>query len=394
MDNIAEKLGMDPIEFRLKNVLKKGSINMTGQKLKSFALEDCIKAVAAKADKNLKNSEDGKILRGSGIASIHKFTVWSCSTCDVAKLNEDGSVIILTSCADIGQGSATIQAQILADVLGIEMEKITVSAYDTDYSGWSFQTAGSHKTFVTGNSTMVAALDLRQKLIHYGSKVLHLPESELDTKNGSIISKSDDSVSLPFSAVALGVFNEEGGLYGGPPTGYGQYVFGEGTGLDAETGQGKRPSAFWMTAAMIAEVEINTVTGNIKVLRLISANDIGKMINPLAVEGQVFGGALQGLGSALYEEVQIDNEGHVMNANMHDYKMPTIGDIPDELVFIPIETQPHPDGPFGAKGIGEASMACPAAAIANAVADALGERIYSLPLSPEKVLEAIKKGGK
>ena len=126
-------------------------------------------------------------------------------------------------------------------------------------------------------------------------------------------------------------------------------------------------------------------------MRFVSANDVGKAINPKMVQGQINGGAIQGLGSALFEEVLINREGKVMNANMHDYKMPTIGDCPDEMISIPVETQPHPDGPFGAKGVGEPAMACPAAAIANAVADALGVRIYSMPLTPEKILDALEK---
>jgi xanthine dehydrogenase molybdenum-binding subunit len=130
------------------------------------------------------------------------------------------------------------------------------------------------------------------------------------------------------------------------------------------------------------------------VARLISANDLGKAINPRQVEGQILGGAIQGLGSALFEEVLINKDGVVMNANMHDYKMPTIGDCPDDIIAILVESQPHPDGPFGAKGVGEPAMACPAAAIANAVANALGIRLYTMPLTPESVLKALweKKG--
>jgi CO/xanthine dehydrogenase Mo-binding subunit len=142
---------------------------------------------------------------------------------------------------------------------------------------------------------------------------------------------------------------------------------------------------------MIAEVEVDTETGLIRVMRLVSANDVGKSINPKNVDGQIIGGAVQGLGSALYEEVLINEEGKVMNANMHDYKMPTIADCPDDIVVMQVETQPHPDGPFGAKGVGEPAMACPAAAIANAVANALDIRLYNLPLSPEKVLDALKE---
>ena len=124
---------------------------------------------------------------------------------------------------------------------------------------------------------------------------------------------------------------------------------------------------------------------------MISANDIGKSINPKMVDGQIIGGAVQGLGSALFEEVLINEEGKVMNANMHDYKMPTIADCPDDIIAIQVDTQPHPDGPFGAKGVGEPAMACPAAAIANAVANALDIRLHNLPLSPEKILDALRE---
>ena len=391
MDIVADKLGLDPVKFRLKNALERGMENATGQRLRSCALKDCINLVNEKAGREIKKSENDGIKRGRGIAVMHKFTVHTVPTADIVKLNEDGTITLETSAVDIGQGSNTVMAQILADVLGIGIDKITVVPINTDYSGYGWQTAASSKTFFNGNSTIRAGLDLRRKILNYGSMVLHIPESDLATRDGKIYSLSDPDKSIPFSAVSLGVFNEEGGQYGGPVIGYGVFTVEDGSFLDTETGQGRKPSAFWMFAAMIAEVEVNTETGNIRVVRFVSANDVGKAINPKMVQGQINGGAIQGLGSALFEEVLINREGKVMNANMHDYKMPTIGDCPDEMISIPVETQPHPDGPFGAKGVGEPAMACPAAAIANAVADALGVRIYSMPLTPEKILDALEK---
>lgn len=391
MDIIADKFGLDPVKFRLKNALERGMENATGQRLRSCALKDCINLVNEKAGRETKKSENDGIKRGRGIAVMHKFTVHTVPTADIVKLNEDGTITLETSAVDIGQGSNTVMAQILADVLGISIDKITVVPINTDYSGYGWQTAASSKTFFNGNSTIRAGLDLRRKILHYGSMVLHIPESDLATRDGKIYSLCDPDKSIPFSAVSLGVFNEEGGQYGGPVIGYGVFTVEDGSFLDTETGQGRKPSAFWMFAAMIAEVEVNTETGNIRVVRFVSANDVGKAINPKMVQGQINGGAIQGLGSALFEEVLINREGKVMNANMHDYKMPTIGDCPDEMISIPVETQPHPDGPFGAKGVGEPAMACPAAAIANAVADALGVRIYSMPLTPEKILDALEK---
>jgi CO/xanthine dehydrogenase Mo-binding subunit len=391
MDIIAQKLGLDPVQFRLKNALQKGILNATGQKLRSCALKECIQLVADKRDPKFKKGSTDKIKRGVGIANMQKFTVHTVPTSDIIKLNEDGTIILETSAVDLGQGAHTVMAQILADVLGIGIDKISVMTVNTDYTHYGWQTAASSKTFFNGNSVMKAGLDLRKKILDYASMILHIPESDLSTKDGKVYSLSDPSKTLPFSAVSLGVFNDEGGLHGGPIIGYGTYAVEDGTFLDTETGQGRKPSAFWMFAAMIAEVEVNTETGDIKVVRMISANDIGKSINPKNVEGQIVGGAIQGMGSALFEEVLINEDGKVMNANMHDYKMPTIGDCPKEITAIQVETQPHPDGPFGAKGIGEAAMACPAAAIANAVADALGVRIYHLPLSPEKVLEALEE---
>jgi CO/xanthine dehydrogenase Mo-binding subunit len=391
MDIIAKKLGMDPVEFRLKNALEKGIQNATGQRLRSCALKDCIRIVAEKSDKGYKKGETGTVKRGTGIAVMHKFTVHTVPVSDIVKLNEDGTLILQTSAVDIGQGAFTVMAQILADVVGIGMDKIRVVPVNTDYTGYGWQTAASSKTFFNGNSVIKAGLELRSRILHYASRILHIPESELSTRDGSVYSVSDPKRSLPFSALSLGVFNEEGGLYGGPIVGYGVFTVEDGTFLDKETGQGRKPSAFWMYAAMIAEVEVNTETGNIQVTRLVSANDVGKAINPKMVDGQLVGGAIQGLGSALFEEVLINEEGKVMNANMHDYKMPTIYDCPDEIVVVPVESQPHPDGPFGAKGVGEPAMACPAAAIANAVAQALDIRIYDLPLSPEKVLNALEE---
>jgi CO/xanthine dehydrogenase Mo-binding subunit len=391
MDIIAKQLGFDPVKFRLQNALEKGSLNATGQKLRSCALKDCINLVAEKADPKLQKSDTPNIKRGSGIAVMHKFTVHTVPTSDIVKLNEDGTVTLATSAVDIGQGTHTVMAQILGEVLGLPIDRISVVTVNTDYTGYGWQTAASSKTFFNGNSVMRAGLDLRRKIIHYASRILHIPESDLNVKEGIVYAMSEPAKKLPFSAVSLGVFNEDGGLYGGPIVGYGVFTVEDGTFLDRETGQGRKPSAFWMYAAMIAEVEVDTETGLIRVMRLVSANDVGKSINPKNVDGQIIGGAVQGLGSALYEEVLINEEGKVMNANMHDYKMPTIADCPDDIVVMQVETQPHPDGPFGAKGVGEPAMACPAAAIANAVANALDIRLYNLPLSPEKVLDALKE---
>jgi len=390
MDIISNKLGFDPIKFRLQNALEKGSLNATGQRLRSCALKDCIKLVAERADPKRKKAEKPNIKRGTGIAVMHKFTVHTVPTSDIVKLNEDGTITLATSAVDIGQGAHTVMAQILADVLGIGIDRIHVVTVNTDYTGYGWQTAASSKTFFNGNSVIKAGLELRKKIIHYASMILHIPESDLNIEDGKVYSMSEPKKSLPFSALSLGVFNEEGGLYGGPLVGYGVFTVEDGTFLDKETGQGRKPSAFWMFAAMIAEVDVDTDTGLIRVVRLISANDIGKSINPKNVEGQIVGGAVQGLGSALFEEVLINEEGKVMNANMHDYKMPTIADCPEDIIAIQVESQPHPDGPFGAKGVGEPAMACPAAAIANAVANALDIRLYHLPLTPEKVLDALK----
>jgi CO/xanthine dehydrogenase Mo-binding subunit len=391
MDIIAKKLDLDPVEFRLKNALERGMANATGQRLRSCALKDCIRIVSDESKKKLKKGGTETLKRGTGIAVMHKFTVHTVPTSDIVKLNEDGTLILQTSAVDIGQGAFTVMSQILADVVGIGMDKISVVPVNTDYTGYGWQTAASSKTFFNGNSVIKAGLELRRKILHYASKILHLPESDLNTREGTAYSMSDPDKSIPFSALSLGVFNEEGGLYGGPIVGYGVFTVEDGTFLDKDTGQGRKPSAFWMYAAMIAEVEVNTETGNIRVVRLVTANDVGKAINPKMVDGQLVGGAVQGLGSALFEEVLINEEGKVMNANMHDYKMPTIYDCPDDIIVAQVESQPHPDGPFGAKGVGEPAMACPAAAIANAVANTLDIRIFDLPLSPEKVLNALKE---
>lgn len=395
MDIIADELGFDPIKFRLQNAHQTGSINATGQRIKSCALPDCITWVTDKAKElKLKKSSDGPIKRGYGIACMHKFTVHTVPTTDILKLNEDGTFILETSAQDLGQGSSTVMCQIAAEVLGVTMDKITVVPVRTNYTGYGWQTAASSKTFFNGNSTIMAATQVREKLLEYASVKLNLPISDLDTKDGTVFCKSDPKISLPFSSLSMGVFNDEGGQLGGPIVGYGVFTIPDGSGLDKETGQGRRPSAFWMYAAMIAEVEVDTETGKVKVLKLITANDVGKAINPRKVRGQIIAGAIQGLGSAIFEEVIFDDQGRVLNANMHDYKMPTICDIPDDIFVDIVETSPHPDGPFGAKGVGEPSMACPAAAIANAVANALGVRIRTMPITPDRVLAVIKKEGK
>jgi carbon-monoxide dehydrogenase large subunit len=188
----------------------------------------------------------------------------------------------------------------------------------------------------------------------------------------------------------MGVIKPEG-LYGGPILGQGTYTVSDGTTLDIETGQGAKPSVFWMFAAQGAEVEVDIETGRVTVLRLTAAHDVGKAINPAGCEGQIEGALIQGLGTATSEEL-METNGQLENGNLGDYKLLTTLDIPDEMVPMVVE-EPHPEGPWGAKGIGEPGLAPTAACIANAVYDALGVQVNSIPILPGKVLAALRDSG-
>ncbi len=391
MDILAAELGIDPLAFRRLNALRDGSPAAFGGPMAGATLVDTLDAVAARCGwgtpKPPASSPNKR--RGRGLACMFKAPSMppNAQSSAVLKFNEDGTVHILTTAMEIGQGSLTALAQIAAEELGIPVETITVTQPDTDYTPYEWQTVASRISYSAGNAVLAAARDAKQQLLAIAARVLAVPAEDLAIADGQIHVVADPTRKLAVSDVAMGYLLPEGAI-GGPVIGRGSFIPAGITGLDRETGQGECPAPFWTYGTQVADIEVDVTTGEITVLKVTAAYEIGKIINPAMAVGQVQGGIVQGLGSTLYEHL-IFQEGKLLNGDFVDYKIPTATDTP-EMDIILLETSPQADGPFGVKGIAEPTMVPTAPAIANAVFDAIGVRIKDLPITAEKVLAALK----
>lgn len=391
MDIIAEKLGIDVKDLCLKNINYEGQITCLGDKVTSCGLKDCIeKAVGAIGWKD-KRQKLGK--RGVGMASVahtggglrleHK---GGLNLSEVfVKMNNDGTIDLASGMGETGQGSDTIFAQIAAETLGLQLDDIHMITGDTSATPQCMGEWGSRQVFVGGNAVMLAAKEVRQKLFDEASKILEASVTDLVLRDRMIYVRGylEKAVSIdqivrtcygkgeilaarvcydPPNPVIPDRKGGSGVRYGGAPT----FSFGTQT----------------------VEVEVNDKTGQVRVLKFVAAHDIGRVINPMTAEGQIEGAISQGLGYALSEGLFWE-EGIILNPNFQDYRIFYINDIPDSKTIL-IESI-DPGGPFGAKGLGEMGMVPTAAAVANAIYDAVGVRIKSLPITPEKILAALKE---
>lgn len=295
-------------------------------------------------------------------------------------LLDDGTALVLTGAADIGQGSDTLFAQIVAEEIGINYEDVHVSSGDTGISPDAGATSASRQTYISGNAILLAARQAKEELIKEASLLLNIPPEKIQLKDCAAWS---DGVLTNYSIKDLVASCRSKG----------KLTLGSGwfnpstTTLDPETGQGS-PYATFAFATQVVEVEVNTETGKVEVLNIVAAHDVGTAINPQNVIGQIQGGCAQGLGYALLEEVEVQN-GQIQNPSLSKYIIPTSLDIPNIHPII-VEDEEE-TGPFGAKGVGEPALIPTAAAIANAIYDAIGIRFTSLPITPEKILAALKE---
>ncbi len=322
--------------------------------------------------------------RGRGIACMWYpvgFTVSANPSAVTVKVNEDGTAMVVSGTVDTGQGSTTVLAQIAAEELGIAPADVTLLMADTDYAPMDTGPIASRTTYVTGNAVRMAAATAKGILFEAAALLLGVEAEQLEARDRRIQVKA-----LPRKGVSIGeaAYKSQVGL-GRPPIGTASWN-PPTVPLD-ESGQGK-PFNTYVYATQIAEVEVDTETGQVDVLRMVAAHDCGTAINPMLVEGQVQGGVSMGLGLALSEEI-VFSEGTQLNPSMANYVAPTIMDMPP--VDVVIVDNYDPTGPFGAKGVGEPTLVPTAAAILNAIHDAVGVRLYSLPATPEKVLRALKE---
>lgn len=323
--------------------------------------------------------------RGKGIACVifntHPPSLQN-STSAVVEVRFDGTVKVLVGSADIGQGSTTILAQIAAEELGVPIESISMYTADTELTPFCSGSYGSRVTYVAGNAVRLAAAEARETLFKAAANLFKTDPENIRCKDGKVFNKDVPEKALPIVKVALFSYFKKGS----PVIGSASY-HPEIIPLDLKTGQGIASVAYSF-GAQIAEVEVDTETGEVRVLKMVVAHDVGRAINPAFIECQFEGGVQMGIGYALMEEVVLDHESRVLNPNLTDYTMPSALDVPDVKSII-VESN-EPTGPFGAKGIGEAVTTPTAPAIINAIYDAVGVRITSLPATPEKILKALR----
>ncbi|MGH4124554.1 MAG: xanthine dehydrogenase family protein molybdopterin-binding subunit [Clostridium sp.] len=401
MDMVAQKLGMDPYEFRRVNILRPGSHTISGEVINenSGRPEECLVAVAKEigwtgyqSEKRRKeNFNTGKI-RGKGLACLQKAPAMPphTSTSAIMQMDDDGNIRIMIGAIDIGQGANTIMAQIAAEVLDMPIEKVVVIG-DTDTSShpYDWSTVASKYTFMGGNAVKKCAENMLQQMKEMAAQALRTSTQDLAHGDEYIYHIHHKHRRIKYKDLALGYAFENGNGIGGPLIAKGTYMADGLTFLDPVTGQGF-PALDWTFGAHGVEIEVDIETGDIQIIKIASAFDIGQAINKKLVEGQIMGGVLQGIGSAIVEGYKFSPEGRLMNPSFTDNKIPTAKDIPIEIIPILIEN-PQPDGPFGARGIGEHPMISVPSAIGNALYDALGINFYKLPLSPENVALAIAK---
>lgn len=373
-DIIARALDRDPFELRMQNIYDEGDEFVTGEKLWSIGVKECLEKVAGEMDwgKPAAAPEDPARARGKGLACLIKATITPSISCAAVKLNEDGSVNVFTSTVEMGQGSDTAMAAIVADTLGIGLDQVSVLGVDTDVVPYDLTTSSSRSTFHMGKALQLASLDLCEQLRRFVAEEYGVPLEETRAEGGKVLFREN---ALDFREVLFSHF----GMQGGTLVGRGEVK----TSLrDPETGD-KTTSSFWFVGAGGSEVEIERDTGRLRVLKHATAVDVGRVITPLGCRQQLVGGAVTGLGQALFEQMVFDN-GVLVNPNLVDYVLPALGDMPDVITPIAVEA-PHKNGPFGAKGIGETSLIPVAPSIANAVDAAVGVRVKDLPVTSEKI---------
>lgn len=323
--------------------------------------------------------------RGKGIATMFYpigFTAYPNPGAATIKVNEDGSTVLFIGTTDIGQGSTTVLAQIAAEELGIEFEKISVVSADTLITPYDIGTVASRVTYIVGNAVQRAAKAAKQILFEAAAEELKINAEGLEAKDGMIFAKNFPQRHISIAKAALIAYKIKG-----KPVIASDSFNPVTTMLDPETGHGK-PYGAYVFGTQLAEVEVDTETGQYHVLKIVAVHDCGKAINPMLVEGQIEGGVAMGLGFGCMEEM-IVKDCAIKNPDFTNYIIPTALDVPE--IITGIVERPESTGPFGAKGVGEPSLLPTAPAIVNAIRDAVGVGITDLPVTPEKILMALKK---
>ncbi|MFM0043061.1 MULTISPECIES: xanthine dehydrogenase family protein molybdopterin-binding subunit [Paraburkholderia] len=380
-DEIARGIGMDPVEFRRLNLVEDGDETSTSEPLKAVGLKKALDA--CKVAMNWDAPKRPGV--GRSIVATAKSSVAPSGSSAFIQMNDDGTLIAMCGTTEMGQGSRTVMAQLAAEAAGARLQDVKVIASDTAFTPPDRSTSSSRSTFNMGNAIVRAGTDVKDQVLVKAAEFLDRPKDSLEARDSAVFLRGETEPLCTFAQVA-GV---RPGSPHGPIVGRGSFVPFGTTPFNLETGEGRRIVAFWLYTSQGVELEVDTDTGKITIHHIISVSDTGKTLNPVACEGQIEGGVAIACSTALFEEVLLDDKGRVINDSLNDYSMATSCDIPP-IQPLMVEV-PHPEGPYGAKGIGEGPTTGIAAAIANAVYDAIGVRVTDLPITPEKILRALGK---
>ncbi len=390
LDMVAEELKLDPVEIRRRNLLKPPCLTVNQLRVTSYGYPECIEKVAVKSSWAEKR---GKLPFGKGIGFAGSHYVSGAANAIVRanmphttiniEAERDGTVTVFSGASEIGQGSDTIQVQLVAEELGVGLEHVKLVAADTERTPVDLGSYSSRVTFMAGNACLDAARNLKKKIFEVMGKRWGVPVEELESRGGKVIHRDGTGKSASFEDAVAATIQELGelkatGTYAPPAEAQGGKFKGAGVG----------PSPSYSYSAQAVEVTVDPETGEIKVDRITVAHDCGRALNPITVEGQVIGSVWMGLGQAVQEEM-LYKQGRIMNPSMLEYKVASTLESPpvDTIIVESID----PEGPMGAKEAGEGSLAATIPALANAVYDAVGVRITALPITPEKILRALRE---
>ncbi len=366
VDELARKIGADPLQFRMKNVSREGTRLVSGQPFPRIGNEECVEA--AMASPHYHAPIEGP-WRGRGVASGYWFNAGMQSSVVVA-VNPDGTVNLIEGSTDIGGTRASLAMQ-LAETLCVPFETVRPAVVDTDSIGHNDVTGGSRTTFASGLAVYEAGMNVRAEMCARAAKLWGCAPDDVTYEDGVLRCKSDSTKEMTFQEMAA-----QSARTGGPISGKASLV-ARGAG-----------GAF---ATHIVDVEVDPDTGKVTILRYTAVQDAGTAIHPAYVEGQIQGGVVQGIGWALNEEYYYEEDGRLANASFLDYRMPTTLDVPNiDTIIVEV---PNPGHPYGVRGVGEVPIVPPLAAVANAIADATGHRFTDLPISPRRIVETLHNLG-
>ncbi len=387
-DIIAREMGIDPVKFLDQNMIEPGDEFITTSIMKEIDFRENLRLAVEGIgwESPPKPAAEPHIQVGRGVSVAIKSTVTPTTSSAFIKVNNDSSVSVLCSTVDMGQGSDAVMAQIAAETLGVTYDMVSVVHPDTNVTPYDQMTNSSRSTFHVGSAVSMAAVDAKNQILELASDMMEAAAEDMDIREGKVFAKTDPSRTVTVQEVIQGFFGMDGGNILGRGV-----LKTKGGKLDRETGLAveELTTVYWFPAGGACEVEVDTETGEVHIRKFVNTVDVGSALNPKSCVQQVAGSSMMALGQTFYESLDFDN-GQPLNPHFVDYILPSFEEIPDVMENRLIETAVQ-DGPFGARGTGETSITPPSPAVANAVYDAIGVRIHDLPITPEKVLRALRE---